>query len=43
LQRNKLRKKKEANQLNSELHNMDLLKSIHFYKLFKPYTKYLDL
>ena len=43
LQRNKLRKKKETSQLNSELHNMDLLKFIHFYKLFKPYTKYLDL
>ena len=43
MQRNKLRKKKETSQLNSELHNMDLLKFIHFYKLFKPYTKYLDL
>ena len=43
LQRNKLRKEKETNQLNSELRNMDLLKLIHFYKLFKPYTKYLDL
>ena len=43
LQRNKLRKEKETNQLNSELHSMDLLKFIHFYKLFKPYTKYMDL
>ena len=43
LQRNKLRKEKETNQLNCELRNMDLLKFIHFYKLFKPYTKYLDL
>ena len=43
LQRNKLRKKKVTSQLNSDLHNMDLLKFIHFYKLFKPYTKYLDL
>ena len=43
LQRNKLKKEKETNQLNSELHSMDLLKFIHFYKLFKPYTKYLDL
>ena len=43
LQRNKLRKEKETNQLNCEIHNMDILKFIHFYKLFKPYTKYLDL
>jgi len=43
LQRNKLKKEKENNQFNSELRNMDLLKFIHFYKLFKPYNKYLDL
>ena len=43
LQRNKLRKEKEANQLNSDMNSMDLLKYISFYKLFKSYTKYLDL
>ena len=43
LHRNKLRKEKEINQLNSELHSMDILKFISFYKLFKPYTKYLGL
>ena len=43
LQRNKLRKEKETNQLNCEIHNMDILKFVRFYKLFKPYTKYLDL
>ena len=42
LKKNKLQNARETNQYMSMLHNIDILKIIHFYKLFKPYNNYLE-
>ena len=42
LKRNKLKKAKETKEFKSALYNMDTLKFINFYKLFKPYNYYLE-
>ena len=42
LKKNKLQNARETNQYMSALHNTDILKFIHFYKLFKPYNYYLE-
>jgi hypothetical protein len=42
LKKNKLKNARETNQYISALHNIDILKLIHFYKLFKPYNYYLE-
>ena len=42
LKKNKLKNVKETLEYMSILHNIDLLKFIHFYKLFKPYNYYLE-
>ena len=42
LNKNKLKNAKEKKELTTALQNIDLLKLIHFYKLFKPYNYYLE-
>ena len=42
LKKNKLKNARETNQYMSILHDINLLKLIHFYRLFKPYNFYLE-
>ena len=42
IKKNKLKKAKEKNEFMSILRNIDILKYIRFYKLFKPYNYYLE-
>ena len=42
VKKNKLKNAREKKQYMSTLLNIDILKFIHFYKLFKPYNHYLE-
>ena len=42
LKKNRLKYERETSQVNMSLNNLDIIKLIHFYRLFKPYNEYLE-